>query len=84
MNCIKNSDQLDFETIKQSFYVQGYRNDFQINKPLLSSFVLYVPYFICSSSMPFRLSVIDSEDNKQQQMYIKYKQDSYMLFIVTP
>ena len=49
MNCIKNPDQNDFETIKNSFYVSGYRDDTQINKSLLDSFVLYVPYFIYSS-----------------------------------
>ena len=50
MNCIKNSEQKDFETIMSSFYVKGYKDDMQINKSLLNSFVLFVPYFICSSS----------------------------------
>lgn len=72
MNCIKNSDQNDFETIKQSFFVMGYNQDMQVNKSLLNSFVLFVPYFICSSN---------SEDPRQQQLFIRYKHDSYMLFV---
>lgn len=48
-NCIKNQDQNDFEQIMKSFYISGYKNDMHINKMLLDSFVLYVPYLIYTS-----------------------------------
>jgi CCR4-NOT transcription complex subunit 1 len=51
INYIKNKDQNEFENIVNSFYIMGYKKDMQINLPLLESFIVYVPYFIYSSTL---------------------------------
>jgi len=71
MNCIKNQDVNDFEMIKNSFYISGYKNDVQIYKPLLESFVLYVPYFIYTNL----------DKNQHRQVFDTYKRESHMLFV---
>ena len=38
----------------KSFYISGYKNESHINKMLLDSFVLYVPYLIYNRSFASR------------------------------
>lgn len=71
MNCIKNQDVNDFEMIKNSFYILGYKGDVQIYKPLLESFVLYVPYFIFTNL----------DKTQHRQVFDTYKRESHMLFV---
>lgn len=51
INYIKKNDTQDFNYIMSSFYILGYKNERQINVPLLESFTIYVPYFIYSSKI---------------------------------
>lgn len=71
-NCIKKFEQADFDSIMKSFYIYGYKNDMHINKMLLDSFVLYVPYFIYDQAQ------VEGLDHQQTE---SYKHDSYMLFV---
>ena len=72
MNCIKHPDRSDFEAIKKSFFISGYRNDNHINKMLLDSFVLYVPYWVYNQT--------PDPSDPAGAMEI-YKKESYTLFI---
>jgi CCR4-Not complex component, Not1 len=72
MNCIKHPDRSDFEVIKKSFFISGYRNDIHINRMLLDSFVLYVPYWLYSQN---------TDSNDPAGAMENYKKESYTLFI---
>lgn len=48
INFMKTKDQKEIDKIINALYIVGYKNDKQINIPLLESFVVYVPYLIHS------------------------------------
>lgn len=58
--------------IKKSFFISGYRNDISINKVLLDSFVLYVPYWVHS---------LTTDPTDPAGAIENYKKESYTLFI---
>ena len=60
IKCFKTPEQNDFEQIMKSFYISGYKNDTHINKILLDSFVVYVPYYIFSRRPTLRQNKTDS------------------------
>lgn len=70
IKCFKTPEQNDFEQIMKSFYISGYKNDTHINKILLDSFVVYVPYYIFSQ-----------QDRLDPNQLEEIKGASHMLFV---
>lgn len=48
INFMKTKDHKEIDKIIESFYINGYKNDKEINVSLLESFIVFVPYFIYS------------------------------------
>lgn len=69
-NTSKNEvDEINY--ILDRFYIIGYKNDIQINVPLLESFVVYVPYFLYSNL----------NQNQNKNNFDLYIDQSFTLFM---
>lgn len=80
-NCMQNRDINDFEKIKNSFYIEGYQGDVQIDRQLLDAFTLYMPYCIYTGKEKF--NILEFYNNPvNHHFFDQYKQESHALFVV--